>query len=127
MKPAELTPLATLRIAELMAEVGFPEGVVNIVPGLGQLVQNRVRLVGGRLHPTDANLEPRIFKHLLGGVAILALQVRHFYFRCAKAQVNGSHQAEEKDNNDGNDDAYFPKRRKRSSPETQIPNPPLFN
>jgi betaine-aldehyde dehydrogenase len=37
MKPAELTPLATLRIAELMAEVGFPEGVVNIVPGLGHV------------------------------------------------------------------------------------------
>jgi acyl-CoA reductase-like NAD-dependent aldehyde dehydrogenase len=37
MKPAELTPLATLRIAELMAEVGFPPGVVNIVPGLGHI------------------------------------------------------------------------------------------
>lgn len=37
MKPAELTPLATLRIAELMAEVGFPDGVVNIVPGLGHV------------------------------------------------------------------------------------------
>lgn len=37
MKPAELTPLSTLRIAELMAEVGFPEGVVNIVPGLGHV------------------------------------------------------------------------------------------
>jgi aldehyde dehydrogenase (NAD+) len=35
MKPAELTPLSSLRIAELMGEVGFPEGVVNIVPGLG--------------------------------------------------------------------------------------------
>src|SRR6266446_1558935 len=35
MKPAELTPLSSLRMAELMAEVGFPEGVVNIVPGLG--------------------------------------------------------------------------------------------
>jgi len=35
LKPAELTPLSTLRIAELMAEVGFPEGVVNIVPGFG--------------------------------------------------------------------------------------------
>ena len=35
MKPAELTPLSSLRVAELMAEVGFPEGVVNIVPGLG--------------------------------------------------------------------------------------------
>src|SRR2546428_9235356 len=35
MKPAELTPLSSLRVAELMAEVGFPEGVVNIVPGRG--------------------------------------------------------------------------------------------
>ncbi len=35
MKPSEFTPLTTLRLAELMAEVGFPDGVVNIVPGYG--------------------------------------------------------------------------------------------
>ena len=35
MKPAELTPLSTLRIAKLMADVGFPPGVVNIIPGYG--------------------------------------------------------------------------------------------
>jgi len=35
MKPAEITPLTSLRIAELMAEAGMPEGVVNMVPGLG--------------------------------------------------------------------------------------------
>ena len=35
MKPAEITPLTSLRIAELMAEAGMPPGVVNIVPGLG--------------------------------------------------------------------------------------------
>lgn len=35
MKPAEITPLSALRIAELMAEAGMPDGVVNIVPGLG--------------------------------------------------------------------------------------------
>jgi acyl-CoA reductase-like NAD-dependent aldehyde dehydrogenase len=35
MKPAELTPLSSLRLAELIAEVGFPPGVVNIVPGFG--------------------------------------------------------------------------------------------
>jgi betaine-aldehyde dehydrogenase len=35
MKPADLTPLSALRIAELMAEVGFPPGVVNILPGFG--------------------------------------------------------------------------------------------
>ena len=35
MKPSELTPLSTLRLAELLAEVGVPAGVVNIVPGYG--------------------------------------------------------------------------------------------
>jgi acyl-CoA reductase-like NAD-dependent aldehyde dehydrogenase len=35
MKPAELTPLSSLRIAELAAEVGFPPGVVNVLPGYG--------------------------------------------------------------------------------------------
>jgi aldehyde dehydrogenase (NAD+) len=38
MKPAELTPLSALRIAELMVEAGFPPGVVNIVPGPGLTV-----------------------------------------------------------------------------------------
>jgi acyl-CoA reductase-like NAD-dependent aldehyde dehydrogenase len=37
MKPAEITPLTSLRIAELMADVGIPEGVVNIIPGLGNV------------------------------------------------------------------------------------------
>jgi acyl-CoA reductase-like NAD-dependent aldehyde dehydrogenase len=35
MKPAEITPLSSLKIAELMAEAGMPEGVVNMVPGHG--------------------------------------------------------------------------------------------
>ena len=35
LKPAEQTPLTALRIGELMVEAGFPEGVVNIVPGFG--------------------------------------------------------------------------------------------
>ena len=35
MKPAEITPLSSLKIAELMAEAGMPPGVVNMVPGLG--------------------------------------------------------------------------------------------
>ncbi len=37
MKPAEITPLTSLKIAELMAEAGLPDGVVNIVPGLGSV------------------------------------------------------------------------------------------
>src|SRR5438552_326892 len=37
MKPAELTPLTTLRVAQLIAKVGIPPGVVNIVPGYGNV------------------------------------------------------------------------------------------
>jgi phenylacetaldehyde dehydrogenase len=36
LKPAEQTPLTTVRLGELIAEAGFPEGVVNIVTGFGQ-------------------------------------------------------------------------------------------
>jgi phenylacetaldehyde dehydrogenase len=35
LKPAEQTPLAALRLAELVTEVGFPPGVVNVVTGFG--------------------------------------------------------------------------------------------
>ncbi|CAD2217270.1 Aldehyde dehydrogenase family, putative [Angomonas deanei] len=34
-KPAELTPLSALRVGELVTEAGFPDGVLNIVPGYG--------------------------------------------------------------------------------------------
>jgi len=36
LKPAEQTPLTTVRLGELIAEAGFPEGVVNIVTGFGE-------------------------------------------------------------------------------------------
>jgi len=36
LKPAEQTPLSSLRLGELIIEAGFPEGVVNIVPGYGE-------------------------------------------------------------------------------------------
>jgi aldehyde dehydrogenase (NAD+) len=35
MKPAEQTPLSALRIGELTIEAGYPEGVVNLLPGFG--------------------------------------------------------------------------------------------
>jgi acyl-CoA reductase-like NAD-dependent aldehyde dehydrogenase len=35
LKPDEATPLSALRVAELASEVGFPPGVINIVPGGG--------------------------------------------------------------------------------------------
>lgn len=35
LKPAEQTPLSALYLAKLIQEAGFPDGVVNIVPGFG--------------------------------------------------------------------------------------------
>jgi phenylacetaldehyde dehydrogenase len=35
LKPAEQTPLSALRLGELLQEAGLPDGVVNIVTGLG--------------------------------------------------------------------------------------------
>jgi betaine-aldehyde dehydrogenase len=37
LKPAEDACLSSLHLATLIAEVGFPEGAVNIVPGLGEI------------------------------------------------------------------------------------------
>ena len=36
LKPAEQTPLSAIRLGELICEAGFPEGVINIVPGYGE-------------------------------------------------------------------------------------------
>jgi acyl-CoA reductase-like NAD-dependent aldehyde dehydrogenase len=35
LKPAEQTPVSALELGKLIMEAGFPEGVVNIVPGFG--------------------------------------------------------------------------------------------
>ena len=42
IKPAELTPLSTLRIAGMMREAGLPAGVVNVVPGYGGTAGRRI-------------------------------------------------------------------------------------
>ena len=38
LKPDSATPLSALRMAELAAEVGFPPGAINVVPGPGTTV-----------------------------------------------------------------------------------------
>src|SRR5438445_10593325 len=42
LKPAELTPLSALRLAQLALDAGIPEGVVNVVVGPGRGVGQRL-------------------------------------------------------------------------------------
>uniref|UniRef100_A0AAR2LX33 Aldehyde dehydrogenase domain-containing protein n=1 Tax=Pygocentrus nattereri TaxID=42514 RepID=A0AAR2LX33_PYGNA len=42
LKPAQVTPLTALKFAELTARAGFPKGVINILPGSGSLVGQRL-------------------------------------------------------------------------------------
>jgi acyl-CoA reductase-like NAD-dependent aldehyde dehydrogenase len=42
LKPAELTPLTALRLAELALDAGLPEGVLNVLPGSGSVVGQRL-------------------------------------------------------------------------------------
>jgi acyl-CoA reductase-like NAD-dependent aldehyde dehydrogenase len=41
VKPAELTPLTALRLAELALRAGLPEGVLQVLPGRGPVVGQR--------------------------------------------------------------------------------------
>lgn len=41
LKPAELTPLTAIRLAELALEAGLPDGVLTVVPGKGSVVGER--------------------------------------------------------------------------------------
>jgi betaine-aldehyde dehydrogenase len=41
LKPAELTPLTALRLAELGREAGLPDGVFTVIPGRGDVVGRR--------------------------------------------------------------------------------------
>ena len=47
VKPAEQTSLSTIRIGELAAEAGIPDGVINIVPGFGETVGRAIGLHHG--------------------------------------------------------------------------------
>jgi len=42
LKPAELTPLTAVRFAEIAREAGLPDGVLEVVPGLGPVAGARL-------------------------------------------------------------------------------------
>lgn len=68
LKPAELTPLTALRLAELALAAGLPDGVFTVLPGAGPLV-------GGRLveHPDVRKIvftgSTRVGKQVMAGCA----------------------------------------------------------
>ncbi|MEX2542024.1 MAG: aldehyde dehydrogenase [Trueperaceae bacterium] len=47
VKPAEQTPVTTLELARLASEVGFPNGVINVVTGLGAVVGDALATSSG--------------------------------------------------------------------------------
>ena len=68
LKPAEESPLSVLRLAELAAEAGLPDGVLGVVPGAGPVVG---RALG--LHPqvdvvtfTGSTATGRLFQQYAG-------------------------------------------------------------
>jgi acyl-CoA reductase-like NAD-dependent aldehyde dehydrogenase len=68
LKPAELTPLTAVRLSELAAEAGFPEGVFTVVPGKGSVVGERFIA-----HPAVRKIcftgSTEVGKHIMRGCA----------------------------------------------------------
>jgi acyl-CoA reductase-like NAD-dependent aldehyde dehydrogenase len=68
LKPAELTPMTAIRLAELALEAGLPEGVFTVLPGKGSVVGERfVR------HPAVRKVcftgSTEVGKHIMAGCA----------------------------------------------------------
>src|SRR5919106_1594962 len=77
-KPAETTPLTTLRIAELMSEAGLPPGVFNVVtgdgPGAGQALVAHPRI--GKVAFTGSSETGKRIMSLAGqGIKRLTLEL----------------------------------------------------
>ena len=67
LKPAEQTPLTALRLAELIQEAGFPDGVVNVVTGLRRDSRRGARRAPGRRQGCLHGLDRGRQAHRAGG------------------------------------------------------------
>ena len=81
LKPSEVTPLSALKLAELVKEVGFPDGVFNVVvgygatagqaitehPGIGKVSFTGSTLVGRKVMETAAKTNLKRVTLELGG------------------------------------------------------------
>jgi gamma-glutamyl-gamma-aminobutyraldehyde dehydrogenase len=64
-KPADDTPLSTIRLAQLASEIGFPAGVINVVPGAGAVAGKAIGLHDGvaAINFTGSTATGRKFLH----------------------------------------------------------------
>ena len=74
-KPADSTPLTTLRLGEILREAGLPEGVLTVLPGTrrrgGRGARDPSARAQGRVHGLDADRRAR------GRAGREGLQARH--------------------------------------------------
>jgi aldehyde dehydrogenase (NAD+) len=73
LKPAELTPLSALRLGELALAAGLPPGVLNIVPGFGN-VAGQALIEHPGVDKISFTGSPQVGKHIM---AIAAQQCKH--------------------------------------------------
>jgi len=70
LKPAETTPLTAMKLAEVIADAGLPDGVVNIVTGAGETGANIVSHPGvDKIAFTGSTEVGRIIQKALAGSA----------------------------------------------------------
>ncbi len=68
LKPAETTPLTAMKLAEVIADAGLPDGVVNIVTGAGETGANIVSHPGvDKIAFTGSTEVGRIIQRALAG------------------------------------------------------------
>ena len=68
LKPAEVTPLTALRIAELALEAGIPEGVFNVIAGKGSIVGERF-VTNPKVRKIVFTGSTEVGKHIMRGCA----------------------------------------------------------
>lgn len=68
LKPAEWTPLTSLRLAELALEAGLPEGLFQVVPGKGSVVGERF-VTNETVRKVVFTGSTEVGKHIMAGCA----------------------------------------------------------
>ncbi len=88
LKPAELTPLCALRLAEIFTEAGLPKGVLNVVLGTGESVGDELvtnphvqaisftgsTAVGQKIYATGAATQKKVQCEMGGKNAVVILK-----------------------------------------------------